>query len=287
MRWNRGHRSDDIIDRRGQRPAFGGGGMRGLGGLVPLLFRFKWGWLIALILLAVIYFGPSLFGGGGGQSVRPAGPRSDDDLAAFAAFVLDDVQATFERKLEERGERYRRAKMVLFTDATNTACGFGEAATGPFYCPADERAYLDLGFFRELSQKLGAPGDFAQAYVIAHEIGHHLQNLLGANKAVHRAPRSQQVGAEGLSVRLELQADCYAGIWAHSTSQRDLLEEGDIEEAFDAAAAIGDDRLQRMAGQRVSPEKWTHGSSELRMHWFKRGQQSGDMSQCDTFGGTL
>ncbi|MCA9556619.1 MAG: neutral zinc metallopeptidase, partial [Myxococcales bacterium] len=180
-----------------------------------------------------------------------------------------------------------RAKLVLFSGKTGTACGLGESATGPFYCPGDQQAYIDLAFFNELSRRLGAPGDFAQAYVLAHEIGHHVQNLTGASARVHKAPQSQQKGANGLSVRLELQADCYAGVWAHSTKAQGLIEAGDLEEALTAAAAIGDDTLQRNATGTVRPETFSHGSSAQRAKWFRRGFDSGDPGACDTFSGSL
>lgn len=178
---------------------------------------------------------------------------------------------------------YENAKLVLFTEGTSTACGYGESATGPFYCPADERVYIDLAFYDELARRYGAKGDFAQAYVIAHEVGHHVQNLLGTNAKVHRAPKSEQLGPRGLSTRLELQADCYAGVWAHSTNQRELLEVGDLEEALGAAQAIGDDALQKMATGRVRPETFSHGSSAQRARWFQTGQRAGTLEACDTF----
>jgi uncharacterized protein len=280
MRWDRDHRSDDVIDRRGQ-----GGGIRGMGGIAPLfglLFRFKWGWLIALGLLAAMYFGGNLCTGGDASRAHgPAAPRSDDEAAAFAGFVLDDVQRTWDQRFASRGDSYPHAKLVLFTDATDTGCGYGDAATGPFYCPNDQRVYIDLGFFRELSERFGAPGDFAQAYVIGHEVGHHVQNLLGTMKSVHR--QADQTGPQSGSVRLELQADCYAGIWAKATERRELLGAGDIAEGMAAAAAVGDDRLQRMGRGKVSPEKWTHGSSEQRVRWFQRGYADGALEACDTF----
>ena len=173
--------------------------------------------------------------------------------------------------------------MVLYSDATATACGTGEAAVGPFYCPRDERVYLDVTFFRELKNRLGAPGDFAQAYVIAHELGHHLQKLDGTSDRVEHAPRAQQLGENGLSVKLELQADCYAGVWAASAEQRGELDPGDLDQAVRAAAAVGDDRLQQQATGTVQPEKWTHGSSEERKHWFRTGHDSGDPAACNTF----
>jgi predicted metalloprotease len=217
----------------------------------------------------------TLHGGqtGPGASADPAAPE-----VHFVGFVLDDVQTTWSRLFAQEGRPYRHAKLVLYTDETRTGCGEGSAATGPFYCPADEQIYLDLGFFHELSGKLGARGQFAQAYVIAHEMGHHVQKLRGVGE------RGATRGATSGSVRLELQADCYAGIWAHSTGERNLLESGDIDSALGAAAAVGDDRLQRMATGTVSPESWTHGSSVERKRWFTKGYTSGKVEDCDTFG---
>jgi predicted metalloprotease len=249
--------------------------------------RSKIGWLI--ILLAGGYY--LLSGRLGGNTQRaahesPEGPgkSGEQPMVAFVSFVLDDAQKTWADLFRERGRTYQHAKLVLFTDSTSTGCGYGDSATGPFYCPADSHVYIDLGFYRELAGKLGARGDFAQAYVIAHEIGHHVQNLLGTSDRVHQARGSDQKGATGLSVRLELQADCYAGVWGHSTQKRNLLEQGDLDEAITAAQAIGDDRLQRMSRGAVNPEKWTHGSSEQRMRWFRRGYETGKLENCDTFG---
>lgn len=260
-------------------------------GLLPMLLRSKIGLLVLLVGGALYLFGGGLLSGGNssqrahGQApaVGSAAPGSEQELVQFVSFVLDDAQNTWTKVFADQGQQYRRAKLVLFSDSTRSGCGYGDAATGPFYCPADERVYIDLSFYRELARRFGAPGDFAQAYVVAHEIGHHVQNILGASARVHRAPRAQQEGAGGLSVRLELQADCYAGIWAHASRRRDLLEAGDIEEGLAAAAAVGDDRLQQQAGGRVNPESWSHGSSEQRSRWFRRGFETGQPNQCDTF----
>ncbi len=289
MRWTPGHDSDDVIDRRGEG---GTSSASGLLGLLPVLLRFKGGWILALLLLGFIVFGGSgrlsaLLGNEGANPKAATGSADADRKKQFVGFVLDDNQAMWQREFAARGKTYRPAKLVLFTDRTATACGAGQAATGPFYCPADERAYIDLSFYQELETRLGAKGDFAQAYVIAHEIGHHVQNLLGTSDKVHRAGAAQQKGEGGLSVRLELQADCYAGIWANSSEKRGILEPGDIEEALGAAAAIGDDTLQRNAGGAVRPETWTHGSSAERVRWFRTGAQSGRMEACDTFSGAL
>ncbi len=212
---------------------------------------------------------------------EPAGPASPEDarLEDLVSFVLDDSQDTWARLL---GDRYQRARLVLFTDAVESACGFAQSATGPFYCPADQRVYIDLGFYRELRQRFGAPGEFAQAYVLAHEIGHHVQTVLGTEARVRDAQRSNPARANDLSVRMELQADCYAGVWGHETAPENL-EPGDLEDGLNAAAAIGDDRIQRMGGGRVAPEQFTHGSSASRVEWFRRGFESGRPESCDTF----
>ena len=287
MRWNQGHQSPDVIDRRGA------GGSPGLGGLLsvlPFLLRSKFGWIGALVIvLAVVGGGLGGFFGGGeqgiqGQEGRPGqqGSTKESSMVQFVSFVLDDAQGTWRQAFAARGDQYRNAKLVLFTDATETGCGFGRAASGPFYCPADERVYIDLSFYRTLNERFGARGDFAQAYVIAHEIGHHVQNLLGISDKVHAAPRSEQEGAGGLSVRLELQADCFAGVWAHSTDRRGLLEKGDVEEALGAASAVGDDRLQRHNTGTVRPETWTHGSAAQRARSFRQGYEAGTIEACTT-----
>jgi predicted metalloprotease len=283
MRWDESHESPDLIDRRGE-----GGRMGGGGGLIdlflwllPWLIRSPFGWLVILGFLAFAVFQGVTRGllSGGVQGVA-TGSHVTDPQAHFVAFVLDDVQSTWQGEFARRGLPYRHAKLVLFTDATRTGCGYGDAATGPFYCPEDERVYIDLGFYEELKHRLGAGGQFAQAYVIAHEMGHHVQNLLGTSDRVG----GHAEGASGGSVRLELQADCYAGIWAHDTGQRNLLEQGDIESALNAASAIGDDRLQRQATGRVRPDSFTHGTSAQRVRWFTRGYETGKMESCDTFG---
>jgi predicted metalloprotease len=203
---------------------------------------------------------------------------AEAERADFLSFVLDDAQATWTRLLPG----YRDARLVLFRGAVRSGCGDASAAMGPFYCPADERVYLDLGFFDELSRRFGAPGDFAQAYVLAHEIGHHVQRLTGTESRVREAQGENPERANALSVRLELQADCYAGVWAHSTARRELLETGDPEEALGAASAVGDDRIQEMSGGGIRPESFTHGSAAQRMEWFQRGFETGDPNACDT-----
>lgn len=289
MRWDDSHESPDVIDRRGEEPSGGGGGGGSLGlfYLVFWLLRRPWGWAV-LLVGGVGYFvlhaassltSPDPRALHQGESGRGGAVDRDTPEVHFVSFVLDDVQTTWNGIFAQQGRAYRHAKLVLYNDATETGCGEGSAATGPFYCPADERVYLDLGFFHELSGKLGARGQFAQAYVIAHEVGHHIQKLLGIGDRLPGGAR----GATSGSVRLELQADCYAGIWAHSTGERNILESGDIDSALGAAAAVGDDRLQKMATGTVSPESWTHGSSEERKRWFTRGYQEGKIEACDTF----
>ena len=278
MRWSPGHRSANVEDRRGG----GGRFIRGAGGMGA-------GTLVILLVLSLVFKRDffSLVGAGGGE-VAPetaAGPPAEstpeeERLVSFVSFVLDDAQKVWQ---EQMGTSYRPAKVVLFRDAVQSACGFAESATGPFYCPGDEKVYIDLGFYEELQQRFGAPGDFAQAYVLAHEIGHHVQNVLGTEAEVRRARTARADLANEMSVRLELQADCYAGVWAHSTAQRQLLEQGDVEEGLGAAAAVGDDRLQRMGGGRVVPESFTHGSAEQRQQWFRRGLEAGQPDACDTF----
>lgn len=292
MRWTPGGTSGDIEDRRGDS----GGGFRGMGFGGGGGMRLGLGGMLVLLVLSVIFkqdFISMFLGGGGGgvstESVdRPArGPASESPeekkRVEFVSFVLDDAQKTWGQIFAQSGQQYPRAKLVLFRDAVQSACGFAQAASGPFYCPGDEKVYIDLSFYDELSQRFGAAGDFAQAYVLAHEIGHHVQRVLGTEAKVRRAQQAQPRAANALSVRLELQADCYAGLWGHSTNQRNILEEGDVEEGLRAAAAIGDDRIQRSAGRTVSPESFTHGSSAQRVEWFKRGLTSGKVSSCDTF----
>lgn len=289
MRWQSGGRSRNLEDMRGgsssgpgmRRPMLGGGGL-GLGGILILLvlsFVFKQDLL-------------SPFLGGGGASMdtggSPTGSLALNDPAEerqveFVSFVLDDTERVWSSVLAQNGGRYAAPKLVLFRDAVQSACGFAESATGPFYCPGDQKAYVDLAFFDELQRRFGAPGDFAQAYVLAHEVGHHVQNLLGVERQVRQLQRQNPSAQNELSVRMELQADCFAGVWAHSTAQRNLLEAGDVEEALQAAAAVGDDHIQKMTRGRVSPESFTHGSSQQRMDWFQRGMRSGDPAGCNTF----
>ena len=220
-----------------------------------------------------------------GEPLRPGG--SDERQEQFVAFVVADVQDTWATLFQRAGRRYERTKLVLFDRPTSTGCGVGSPETGPFYCPADRRVYLELGFFRELATRFGAPGDFAQAYVIAHEFGHHVQNLLGIDDEVRRGQQQEPDQANELSVRLELQADCFAGVWGHSAYRQGQLSQGDLEEGIEAAASVGDDRIQRSTRGRVEPESFTHGSSEQRTRWFRRGFERGDPNACDTFSGDV
>jgi len=207
----------------------------------------------------------------------------EQKLADFAGFVLGDVQDTWTQIFSKSGAQYQHAKLVLFREGFQSGCGFAQTAMGPFYCPADQKVYVDLGFYDELRQRFGAAGDFAQAYVIAHEVGHHVQNLLGISDKVQRAQQANPDQANAYSVRLELQADCLAGVWAHSTQQRNILDPGDVDEALNAAAAVGDDRIQKQATGRVNQESWTHGSAQQRSQWFRTGFDSGSVDSCDTF----
>ncbi len=278
MKWRGGRRSRNIEDRRGARaPRLLGGGIG----------------TIVLVLVAM-YFGvdptpllQGMQGGGSSTATRPsAEDLRDDPLADMVAVVVADTEDVWTEIFAARGLRYREPVLVMFTGSTRSACGLGQAAMGPFYCPADQRAYIDLGFYDQMRTRFRAPGDFAQAYVIAHEIGHHVQNLLGISGEVHeRKQRVSAAQANALSVRLELQADCLAGVWAHRAHRaRNILEAGDVEEALNAASAIGDDTLQRRSRGTVVPESFTHGTSAQRQKWFRLGLEAGDPDSCDTFG---
>jgi predicted metalloprotease len=281
MLWKKGRQSDNVEDRRGMR--IGGPRMKlSVGTLaVILLISFALG-ENPLELLAL------LTQGGGRDSFTTeapsAPPPGNDEAAQFVSAILADTEDTWGAIFPRMGKGYQEPKLVLFTDQVASACGFSSSATGPFYCPGDRKVYLDLGFFRELD-RLGAPGDFAQAYVIGHEVGHHVQNLLGISGKVHDLQsRSGSDQANALSVLMELQADCFAGVWAHHADKyRSMLEPGDVDEGLNAASAIGDDRLLRRAGQSVSPESFTHGSSQQRAFWLRKGMESGDIASCDTF----
>jgi uncharacterized protein len=284
MRWTPGGPSKNLDDLRGQTGGgrmIGGRGM-GIGGA-----------LIALVLSLV--FGINIFDSGGGapvpQQTAPgeaqqpvASTPEEDKRIQFVSFVLDDVQQTWTQLLPKEGEQYKDARLAVFRDGVQTACGDAPAAVGPFYCPLDQRVYLDVSFFDELARRFGAPGDFAQAYVIAHELGHHVQHLLGIEQRVRQMQESRPGSANQMSVALELQADCFAGVWANSTSQRKLLQEGDVEEALGAASAVGDDRIQAQQTGRIRPDTFTHGSAAQRAQWFRRGMESGNPNSCDTFG---
>lgn len=290
MRWTPGDTSQDVEDRRDE----GGGGSGGGGGFGFGGMHVGLGGLLVLIVLSLIFKQNffALLGGGGTAPRGPAvvsGPNPGRDqaekpLVQFVSFVLDDTQKTWTEVLpQQAGTPYRHAKLVLFRDYTQSGCGGAESSTGPFYCPADEKVYIDLGFYDELKQRFGAPGEFAQAYVLAHEIGHHVQKIIGVESKVRRLQQGTPQSSNQLSVAMELQADCFAGVWAHSTQQRGLLEAGDVESALGAAAAVGDDRLQKMATGRVRPETFTHGSAEQRMTWFRKGLDSGSIAACNTF----
>lgn len=281
MRWTPGGSSDDVEDRRDE----GGGGFRpggihlGLGGIVVLF-------ILSLIFKRDFLSLVSTDSVGTGTTATQADPARDQQeqpLVQFVTFVLNDAQNTWSQLLPQQGAQYRHAKLVLFRDSIDSACGMAQSASGPFYCPEDEKVYIDLGFYDELKQRFGAPGEFAEAYVLAHEIGHHVQKLLGIEGKVRAAQQQNPQSANQLSVALELQADCFAGIWGHSTQQRNILEAGDVDSGLKAAAAVGDDRIQRMTRGTVNPESFTHGSSAQRTQWFQRGFQDGAITSCNTF----
>ena len=280
MRWKTGRRSSNVEDRRGRK--ISGSGIKGGG--------------IGIVLLALVgmYFGidPSVIlnsnlldGEAPSQQIERAANPEEDRLADFVSVILADTEDTWETIFRESGGVYEKPKLILFTGQVKSACGFAQSATGPFYCPADKNVYIDLGFYKELKGKLNAPGDFAQAYVVAHEIGHHVQNLLGiSNKVQAKRSSISESAYNKLSVKLELQADCFAGVWAnHADRVRSILEPGDVEEALNAASMIGDDHLQKQSRGYVVPDSFTHGSSAQRVQWFRTGLQSGDINRCNTF----
>ncbi|CAO3441390.1 KPN_02809 family neutral zinc metallopeptidase [Azospirillum endophyticum] len=304
MRWQGGRESENVEDRRGQG-GLGGGGLGGGGGGIRIgPGGLGVGGAIVLLLVSMVLgVDPTVLLGGGEPADRTtadqstagrtrvgdAAPRSqaDDELKRFVSVVLADTEDTWQGLFQQMGRQYQDPTLVLFTGTVSSGCGRAQAAVGPFYCPMDRKLYIDLGFYRELRDRFQAPGDFAQAYVIAHEVGHHVQNLLGISDQVQAAQQRArgQAEANALSVRLELQADCFAGIWGnHANRDRRLLEPGDVEEALTAASAIGDDRLQRQASGTVSPDSFTHGSSAQRVRWFRTGMESGRLEACDTFG---
>lgn len=296
--------SDDVVDKRAEtRAAAGTGGLSipggakgGIGGII-----------IALIL--ALLGGSQLLGGGSGggglgdilgkslsgvqptdslSTAVPGAPDPDADQIEWISYVLDDIQDSWTAQFQQAGGTYERAKLILFEQGVNTGgCGFAPSEVGPFYCPADKSVYLDLTFVDDLKEKYNAPGDFALAYVIAHEVGHHVQNLTGVSAAMRKEQQENPEDANELSVRLELQADCLAGVWAHNTYENVVLERGDFEEGLAAAAAVGDDRLQAQAGVQITPDTWTHGSSEQRMSWLTTGYETGDPGKCDTFSGDI
>lgn len=275
MKWQGRPGSGNIDDRRGMGIGLPVGG--GIGGLVLLLLLSAVTGYNPIDLISSV--APST------DSAGTSGVRDDDPAAQFVAVVLADTEETWTQTFRERNAVYEPPTLVLFTEATQSACGLGQTAMGPFYCPGDRNVYLDLSFFHDLAQRFGAPGDFAQAYVVAHEVGHHVQTLTGTSlRAAEARQRGSEAAANVLSVQLELQADCYAGVWGHYAAQRGLLEPGDAEEGLRAAAAIGDDRLQQQTEGRVVPESFTHGSSQERVRWLRRGLASGRPDACDTSG---
>jgi predicted metalloprotease len=278
MRWRGRRESQNVEDRRGVGPKVAVGG---LGLVVVLVLAMCMGADPMQLLRTIEQTGG---GPGAGGAARPASPE-EDELAGFVKVVLADTEDVWNELFRQRGRRYEEPRLVLFTGRVSSACGLATAAVGPFYCPADKQVYIDLGFYRQLKDRLGAPGDFAQAYVIAHEVGHHVQNLLGISDRVHRLQqRVGQAEANALSVRLELQADFFAGVWAHHAQRtKQILEHGDIEEAMRAADAIGDDTLQRQGTGTVRPDSFTHGTSAQRVAWFTHGLRTGDLAQGDTF----
>lgn len=290
MKWEGNRESDNVEDRRdegGGGSGFGGGGLLGgrsigIGTLVVALLG---GWVLGINPLTLL----GLLSSQGDAPVQVEAPAqrppADDRLARFGSTVLADTEDVWSSVFSERGGSYQAPRLVLFRGATRTACGQGQAAMGPFYCPGDQKVYIDLGFYETLKNRLGAPGDFAQAYVIAHEVGHHVQHLLGiSGKVEQMRGRVSQSEQNALSVRLELQADCLAGVWAHhANNARQILEHGDVAEAMNAAARIGDDALQRAAGDAVVPDSFTHGTSAQRQRWFDNGLRTGSVKACDTF----
>jgi predicted metalloprotease len=301
MKWKPGKRSADIEDRRGAGGGFGGGGTP-----FPIpLGRAGGGGIGTIIVLVIVYLLFVKGGGGGGFDVPaptsafpqvpatgtgsgsvPGSPNEDKELQ-FVDFVQGDAQDFWRQQFQAAGKPYQRAKVVVFRNQVSTGCGVASSATGPFYCPLDQRVYLDLGFFDELNSRFKAPGDFAQAYVVAHELGHHVQKQLGIEQKVRQQSESNPGDANPLSVRLELQADCLAGVWARSTYDRGILESGDLQEGLTGAAAVGDDRIQQQAQGRIDPETFTHGTSEQRDHWLQTGFDSGRLEACDTFSGDI
>jgi predicted metalloprotease len=301
MKWKPGKRSADIEDRRSAGGGFGGGG-----GMPIPMGRLGGGGIGTIIVLVIVYLLFVRGGGGGGgfnvpdpTSAFPQVPQSgtgdntvpgspdEDKEVQFVSFVLDDAQGFWQQQFEAAGKPYQRTRLVLFRNQVQSGCGLASSATGPFYCPLDQKVYIDLGFFNELRQRFQAPGDFAEAYVLTHEIGHHIQQQLGIEQKVRQESQSNPDDANELSVRLELQADCLAGVWARSTYDRGILESGDLQEGLTAASAVGDDRIQQQAQGRIDPESFTHGTAEQRAHWLQTGFDSGTLEACDTFSGDI
>jgi predicted metalloprotease len=301
MKWRPGKRSADMEDRRGAGGGFGGGG-----GMPIPMGRLGGGGIGTIIVLVIFYFVFLKGGGGGGgfdipdptssfpqvpasgagENSVPGSPGEEREFQ-FVDFVQGDAQDFWTQQFQSAGKPYQRAKVVIFRNQVQSGCGLASSATGPFYCPLDQRVYLDLGFFDELQSRFKAPGDFAEAYVVTHEIGHHIQQELGIEQQVRQESQQNPDDANELSVRLELQADCLAGVWARSTYDRGLLESGDLQEGLTAAAAVGDDRIQQQAQGRIDPETFTHGTSEQRAHWLQTGFDSGRLEACDTFSGDI
>lgn len=296
MRWEGRRKSSNVEDRRGQSARYSAAGAAPLLlRFLPAMIRSKTGRIILIVGFIAIVGGNMmgidvlglLTGSSAGSPTQASRELTQEEQRAadFVSVVLADTEDTWHRIFQERGETYREPTLVLFSGRVSSACGSASSAVGPFYCPADEQLYIDLSFFDELATRFGAPGDFAQAYVVAHEVGHHVQTLLGISEQVRAAGRGKdRATVNALSVRQELQADCFAGLWGHAANtQRQILDPGDLEEALQAATAIGDDRLARQAGAAVVPDSFTHGTSAQRVEWFRRGFDSGDITQCDTF----
>jgi len=295
MRWKSGRRSQNVEDRRSQKSSrMGIGGGSPLLRLLPMLLgkRFgKWGMLIVAAIVGAQYFGINIPFLSGSSNLSSSQTQSQpisaaqQELADFVSVVLGDTEDTWNPIFEQMGKRYQEPSLVLFSGSVKSACGMASAAVGPFYCPGDKKVYIDLSFYDDLRKRHGAPGDFAQAYVIAHEVGHHVQTLLGISNQVRQAQsKASRAQSNQLSVRQELQADCFSGIWAHHANRvRNVIEPGDIEEALTAASAIGDDTLQKQSQGYVRPESFTHGSAEQRVRWFKQGLETGNVKSCDTF----
>ncbi len=282
MRWQGRRESDNVEDRRRQSPSMGGGRMR-----IP---RGKGGLILLAIVMVAGYYGydltPLLTGGepvtqqSRSQSISP----QDDEAAKFTSVILATTEDTWQKLFNQMGKQYQPPRLVMYRGATATGCGTGQSAMGPFYCPADSKVYIDLSFYDEMKEKLGAGGEFAQGYVIAHEVGHHVQKLLGIEPKVRQLQRgASQIQVNQLSVKMELQADCFAGVWGYYANKQQMLEPGDLQSALNAAEAIGDDRLQQRGQGRVVPDSFTHGTSQQRYTWFKRGYDSGNPAECDTF----